>query len=236
MTALPDAIDDMQTVDELAHSAGISVRTTRYYASLGLLPPPTRRGRVAYYGAEHAARLSLVRALQAHGFTMAAIEKAMSRIPNDATVEDIAVQRAVLTSWSPSGPEVLDRQQLDVRAGRELAADEVALLVETGVLEKIGRTYSPLPGFEMGVELLDVEIPVDGITEAGKAIDRHMRALRDDLNDILNRQVLEPYRSMPRTAEQSARLELTIQRLRALTLQAVVSGFERATNAAITRS
>ena len=98
---------------------------------------------------------------------MAAIEKAMNRIPDDATVEDIAVQRAVLTSWSPSGPEVLDRKQLDERAGRALTADQVTLLVETGVLEQIGRTYSPLPGFEMGVELLDVEIPVDGITEAG---------------------------------------------------------------------
>lgn len=236
VTALPEAVDEMQTVDELATNAGISVRTTRYYASLGLLPPPTRRGRLAYYGPQHAARLSLIRALQEHGFTMAAIEKAMSRISDDASVEDIAVQRAVLTSWSPSGPEVLDRHQLDARAGRELTADQVALLVETGVLEQIGRTYSPLPGFEMGVELLDVEIPVDGITEAGAAIDRHMRALRDDLNEILNRQVLEPFRSMPRTEEQSERLELTIQRLRALTLQAVVSGFERATNAAITRS
>ncbi len=236
VTALPDAVDDMQTVDELATSAGISVRTTRYYASLGLLPPPTRRGRLAYYGPEHAARLSLVRALQEHGFTMAAIEKAMSRIPDDATVEDLAVQRAVLTSWSPSGPEVLDRQQLDARAGRDLTTDQVALLVETGVLEQIGRTYSPLPGFEMGVELLDVEVPADGIAEAGAAIDRHMRALADDLTGILNRQVLEPYRSAPRSEEQSERLEITMQRLRALTLQAIVSGFQRATNEAITRS
>ena len=102
------------------------------------------------------------------------------------------------------------------------------------MLEQIGRTYSPLPGFEMGAELLDVEIPVDGITEAGKAIDRHMRALRDDLNDILNRQVLEPYRSMPRTAEQSARLELTIQRPR----PDIASSRQRLrrVNAAITRS
>ncbi len=226
----------MQTVDELARSAGISVRTTRYYASLGLLPPPTRSGRLAYYGPEHAARLTLIRALQAHGFTMAAIEKAMSRIPDEATVEDIAVQRAVLTSWSPSGPEVLDRRQLDARAGRELTADQVALLVETGVLEQIGRTYSPLPGFEMGVELLDVEVPADGISEAGAAIDRHMRALADDLTGILSRQVLEPYRSVPRTEEQSEQLEVTMQRLRALTLQAIVSGFQRATNEAITRS
>jgi len=63
------------TVDELAARVGLTVRTTRYYAGLGLLPPPVRRGRIAWYGAEHVARLELIRALQDHGFTLAAIER-----------------------------------------------------------------------------------------------------------------------------------------------------------------
>ncbi|WP_162891060.1 MerR family transcriptional regulator [Aeromicrobium sp. A1-2] len=224
------------TVDELAAEAGLTVRTLRYYASMGLVPPAVRRGRVALYGRDHAARLGLVRALQDHGFTMSAIEKAMARIPASAGVEDLAVQRAVLTSWAPAGPEVLDRRQLDDRAGRALDEEQVALLIETGVLERVGRTYSPLPGFEMSIELLDVEVPADGIREAADAIERHMGALTDELTEILRRRVLEPYRAIPRTDEQSDRLEVTMQRLRALTLQAVVSGFQRATNAVISRS
>ena len=69
----PDATAGPQlTVDELAATTGLTVRNTRYYASLGLLPPPVRRGRVAYYGSRHVARLELVRALQDHGFTLSA--------------------------------------------------------------------------------------------------------------------------------------------------------------------
>ena len=96
------------TVDELAAATGMTVRTTRYYAGLGLLPPPTRRGRMAYYSTQHRARLELIRALQDHGFTLAAIEKYLARLPGDASVEDLAVQRAMLTSWKSGGHEVVD--------------------------------------------------------------------------------------------------------------------------------
>ena len=66
--------DALLTIDELALTTGLTVRTTRYSASLGLLPTPVRRGRMAYYGPGHLARLQLIRALQDHGFTLAAID------------------------------------------------------------------------------------------------------------------------------------------------------------------
>ena len=37
------------TIDELSSAVGLTVRTTRYYASLGLIPAPIRQGRVACY-------------------------------------------------------------------------------------------------------------------------------------------------------------------------------------------
>ena len=73
------------TVDELSARVGMTVRTLRFYAGRGLIPPPVRRGRVGYYGPEHIARLDLVRELQAHGFTLQAIEGYLDRIPADAT-------------------------------------------------------------------------------------------------------------------------------------------------------
>ena len=100
------------TIDELAAAVGLTVRTTRYYASLGLIPPPERRGRVAYYDAGHRARLEMVRALQDHGFTLQAIERYVATLPADATVEDLALQRVMLTSWSPAPSEALTRRQL----------------------------------------------------------------------------------------------------------------------------
>jgi DNA-binding transcriptional MerR regulator len=103
------------TIDELAAAVGLSVRTTRYYASLGLIPTPTKRGRIAYYGDEHLGRLQLVIALQAHGFTLQAIERYIAKLPDDITVEDIAMQRSMIMSWTTEDPE-----EVNARIGREL--------------------------------------------------------------------------------------------------------------------
>lgn len=61
------------TVDELAHAAGTTTRTVRAYQTRGLIPPPRKIGRVAYYGAEHLARLQLIERLLARGFLLSAI-------------------------------------------------------------------------------------------------------------------------------------------------------------------
>src|SRR5215213_8513670 len=172
-----EAVDEgeVYTVDELASVTGMTVRTTRYYAGLGLLPPPTRRGRMAYYSAQHRARLELIRALQDHGFTLAAIEKYLSRLPTDASVEDLAVQRAMLTSWKSGGHEVVSRRQLETRAGRKLGAEQLERLeASMGVRPTDDDRFELLPAFDVAVKSLELDIPVDSLAAAGEAITRHM--------------------------------------------------------------
>ena len=105
----------LQTVDELAATTGFTVRTTRYYASLGLIPPPIRKGRVGYYGPDHRARLELIRALQDHGFTLQGVERFLEGLPEGVTAEDLAIQRALITSWSSESTD-----EIFVRIAREL--------------------------------------------------------------------------------------------------------------------
>lgn len=237
MSAQEGSGDQLLTIDELALAVGMTVRTTRYYASLGLLPPPERRGRLAYYSAVHLARLELIRALQDHGFTLAAIEKYMKRIPEDASVEDLAMQRAMLTSWTPGPREELTRRQLEKKAGRKLGDEQLERLVMTGaVVRTPGGTFELLPAFDVGVQLLDMDIPLDSIVAASDAIARHMDALADELTDILRTRVLEPYRKSNFSEVDAAKFETTMARLRQLTLEAVVSGFQRAANQVISRS
>lgn len=227
----------LRTIDELALAGGMTVRTTRYYASLGLLPPPIRRGRLAYYSDVHLARLELVRALQDHGFTLAAIEKYIKRIPEDASVEDLAMQRAMLTSWTPGPREELTRRQLEKRAGRKLGDDQLERLVLTGAVARTPEgSYELLPAFGVGVQMLDMDIPVDSIVAASEAITRHMDALADELTDILHTRILEPYRRTKFAEVDAAKVESTMAKLRQLTLEAVVSGFQRAANQVISRS
>ncbi|MFD7073642.1 MerR family transcriptional regulator [Nocardioides sp. NPDC059952] len=114
---MTEVTDELMTIDELSTATGVSVRTTRYYASLGLIPPAIRRGRVAYYGPEHRARLDMVTALQEHGFTLQAIERYLARLPAETTREDLAMQRAMITSWATEPTD-----DIQARIGRELIA------------------------------------------------------------------------------------------------------------------
>lgn len=240
MTAARDpleGLDALMTVDELAAAAGLTVRNTRYYSGLGLLPPPVRRGRMAYYDRMHLAHLELVRALQDHGFTLQAIERVVSRLPEDATTEDLALQRAMLTSWTASSPVSVSRTGLEERAGRPLLDEEVALLVAMGALDEDGEgTYLAAPNLEVGLELLDLDVSAESLGAASEAIRRHMESLAEELTTILRTQVLQPYRRSTQSPEVAAQMEHTVSRLRQLTLEAVVTGFQRAANAVIARS
>src|SRR3954466_5045373 len=70
--------DQELTVDQLAARVGMTVRNVRAYASRGLLPPPRLVGRTGFYSREHVHRLLLVRELLDRGYTLAAVEKAIS--------------------------------------------------------------------------------------------------------------------------------------------------------------
>ncbi|MEJ7832661.1 MAG: MerR family transcriptional regulator [Nocardioides sp.] len=241
MTAPIDAPVDapaegLVTIDELSAAVGMTVRTTRYYASLGLIPPPVRRGRVAYYDDVHRARLELVRALQEHGFTLQAIEGFLAGLPPEASVEDLALQRAMLTSWTTRPSEELTHRELEKKAGRRLRAEDILLLIKLGSVERVDGGYVALPSLPVGVRLLDVDIPEDSLGEAELAIRRHMDALAEELTTILRTRVLEPFRREPHSPADALRLEQTMSKLRQLTLEAVVAGFQRAANDVITRS
>lgn len=236
MTAQPADDDDLLTVDELAAATGMTVRTTRYYAGLGLLPAPERRGRMAYYGPGHRARLELIRSLQDHGFTLAAIEKYLKRVPLDASPEDLAVQRAMLTSWTPGRSETLTKRQLEERVGRKLSATDLEVLLKVqAVRERDGR-YEPLPPLTSAVGMLDLDVPVEVYVEAAGVIGRHMDELVEELTRILHDRIVGPFRESEHTDEEAAHFQQTFARLRQLTLEGVVAGFQRAANQVITRS
>lgn len=231
-TQLIDAIDRAApswTIDELAHAVGMTVRTIRYYASLGLLPAPERRGRMAYYDDRHRARLELVQTMQDQGLNLAAIEQHLSRLSPDASVEDIELCRALVSSWAVVPPVAVDKAELERRAGRSLTSDDLATLERLGTVRSVDGGYEAGPTFEVGVDLLDLDIPLTSMETAGDAIRRHMDALVLELSDILRHQVLDPMLDHEVEAD-PALFAGTMTRLRQLTLNAVVGNFQAALN------
>jgi DNA-binding transcriptional MerR regulator len=65
-------------VEQLSVRSGLSGDTIRYYQSKGLLDPPRREGRVAWYHQDHLDRLDRIRTLQQRGFTLATIVRLVS--------------------------------------------------------------------------------------------------------------------------------------------------------------
>ena len=228
---------ELLTIDELAVATGMTVRTTRYYASLGLLPPPVRRGRMAYYGPEHLARLELVRALQEHGFTLSAIERYLSGVPMDATAEELAVQRALLTAWKPGQWQDVTVAGLEARADRRLDDADIDWLLRAGALRRKGTGgLQALPVVDLAMEALGLDLPIEAIVDANTAVRRHMSELADELTGILRDRVLSEYRRDDLSREDADRFERTVTNLRALTLDAIVTAFQRAANHVVTQS
>lgn len=120
---------ELLDLNELVERVGMSVRNVRFYTSRGLVPPPIRRGRSGFYTADHVARLELVRELQSHGFTLAAIQGYLARIPADATAADIAAHLALLA------PVDSDGRQVDVERGL------VGLGVPDAAAEAVAEVY-----------------------------------------------------------------------------------------------
>ena len=64
-------------VEQVAAACDVSVDTVRYYQSRGLVPPPEREGRVAFYRQGHVDRIRRIRDLQGKGLSLTAISRVM---------------------------------------------------------------------------------------------------------------------------------------------------------------
>lgn len=76
MTPDLDALD----LNALAAAADVSARTVRYYIQQGLLPAPESRGPGAHYGAEHLARLKVIKRLQREHLPLAEIRRRLEAL------------------------------------------------------------------------------------------------------------------------------------------------------------
>ena len=217
---------DLLTLDDLTKRVGMSVRNVRFYTTKGLVPPPIRRGRSGFYTDLHVARLEMIRELQGHGFTLSAIERYLSHVPEDASPEDLALQRTMLAPWSADRPVVMDRAELEERAGREMAEADLDTLEAIGVLARSGTAYAvSLTQLPVGLGLLELGFPTDAALAAKEVYLRHGRQIAEELHEVFRTMVWPLYQESGASPEL---LREIVERLKPLSIASLVSAYELA--------
>jgi DNA-binding transcriptional MerR regulator len=188
---------------------------------------------MAYYDSRHRMRLDLIRSLQEHGYTLAAIQRVLERIPDDASAASYGVHAAVLAPWLSDETEPIDRAELDRRAGRHLTEENIDDLVQLGALEREGDTFRALPTtLGHAVELMSLAVPESVMRDSASIIEEHATAVAEGLTEVFVKAVWEPYRRGELADEEVVAM---LTRLRPLAVQGLVSAFVRAADHAARR-
>ena len=123
-----EATEGGYTIDELAAASEIPSRTIRFYQSKGVLQPPEKRGRVAYYGDDHVERLELIGKLQDRGLRISAIRTLLKRI-DDGEVDLaswLGLEAQLTASWADDQPRTVTKAELHELTGSRRAGPKTA--------------------------------------------------------------------------------------------------------------
>ena len=223
----PGSADDL-TIDELARRAGMSVRNVRAHQSRGLLPPPEVRGRTGYYGADHVARLALIRSLQDDGFNLEAIRRLIEASGGDTT-ELLRFTQSVRASFEESEEsEVVDVAELAARFEGE---DDPSLLeraIAAGVLRPLGdgrfEQRSRRLG-EAGDELRRLGVSGRRSLELLETVREHADGVARAYVELFLDEVWRPFDEAGRPPERWPEVQQALERLRPLAAESLLALF-----------
>ena len=137
MLTSTDDTEQTWSVDELAARADLPVRTIREYQTIGLLPPPERRGRHGRYRSSHLSRLALIGRLQRRGYSLAGIRDLLGSWRDGADLGEILGldPDQLVHVDEPGAPATLDQLAAVLP---QLVPDRLADVVEVGLVDACG--------------------------------------------------------------------------------------------------
>jgi DNA-binding transcriptional MerR regulator len=217
-------------VEQLAAAADTSVDTIRYYQARGLLPAPTRKGRVAWYSQDHLDRLTRIRDLAGRGLTLATIGR-LVRGELDAADEALAAAMSEAggvpgASTSPSAAFGID--ELARRSGIPTAL-LLAVAREGLLVARNGQyTDADVDAATAGLKLVEVGLPIPEVLELARRHDRAMREIAEDAVALFDTHVRRPLRQSDLAPDEAAeRLVAAFQTLLPATTTIVTHHFQR---------
>ena len=175
--------------EELAREAGITVRTLRFYRERGLLPPPRREGRIAWYDDHHLARLRTIAALLERGHTLNGIAELADALDQGRDVADL------LGVGGPTEEEPvrLTPEELAARFEGQVTPENLAAALELGYLGTDGDEIVHISRrlLDVSTTLVREGIPLAEVLAAGARVREHADALAELLTGIILRHKTE---------------------------------------------
>jgi DNA-binding transcriptional MerR regulator len=123
-------------LDDLARISGVSSRNIRAYRERGLLDPPRRQGRSAFYDDYHLSQLKTINQLLRKGFNSAHIAEFFARMREGHDLAAIlGVQQAILGTGA-------DANAVAVALTLDPDSDEARRLVSCGLAERVENSVA----------------------------------------------------------------------------------------------
>lgn len=185
------------TIDDLAAATGVPSRTIRFYQARGALPPPRRRGRVAYYDDRHIERLKLVAHLQDRGLNLRAIRDLFERTEGgDVSVAEwLGVGDRLRAPWTDDRPRVVNESELRELLGPEPRPGLIAELTRAGLLRRGEGTnarsyFVPSQGLlSLALRLDAAGVGIDVAREGHEILRRRLSRAADELAEYFVKEV-----------------------------------------------
>lgn len=193
-------------MEQLAAACDVSVDTVRYYQSRGLLPPPEREGRLAFYGEEHAERIREIRSLQRKGLTLAAIKRALD---GELGRTDLELAAAVAAARGEAEPErLLDLEAFAVQAGVPAsliqAVEREGIRLGVSVDGEVRYSSADIRTVRAALRLLEFGLPVGELLALARETNAAMERLAERAVELFDAYVREPIRDTAATEEEAA--------------------------------
>jgi DNA-binding transcriptional MerR regulator len=166
-------------INDLARESGLSVRNIREYQDRGLLPPPRRAGRVAWYDEDHLVRLRLISRLLDRGYTIAVIRDLLDAWSAGRDLHDVlGLETTVSLPWTDEEPGRATLLQLRRRFRGQLTPGRLRRAIRLELVVPAGTSFTiPSPRLlDAGTALVAAGIPLATVLDMVERVQRDLRS------------------------------------------------------------
>ncbi|MFJ7204246.1 MerR family transcriptional regulator [Streptomyces sp. NPDC098789] len=217
--------------EEVALAAGVKVRNLRYYQERGLLPPPLREGRIAWYSDDHLARLRLINDLLGRGYTVNGIAELLRAWEEGGGIGRLlGLEREMTRGWVHEDPVTMTLAELRALFGAAATAQHTrrAAALRYVTIEGDTVTFPSRGLLEATVALVRQGVPLTEILDAGDFVQTQAAALADRFVGLFRSHVIGPAGLEHLSATQVQHITDAVAALRPVAGEVVAAEFARA--------